>query len=259
MENCISDVRAWMISSKLKINDSKTEFLIIGSRQMVSKVSVDSIKVGNADIIPSNCAHDLGVWLDSRLLMDIHISKICSKSFAQLYKLRKIRQYLTPEATTTIVHAFITSNLDYCNSLLCGLPKCYTDRLQRIQNAAARLVCLMPKFCHITPLLKELHWLPVVFRVRFKVLLFVFKALNGMAPNYLAAMICPTSNNRYSLRSNDTGLLVVPRTNHKSFGDRSFAVCGPVLWNQLPQCLRQETTIEGFKSKLKTHLFKEAF
>ena len=107
--------------------------------------------------------------------MNVHIGKICSKAFRGLYNIRQIRKFLTVQSTKTMIHAFVSSHLDYCNALLFGLPtgKCQLDRVQKVQNAAARVIFQMAKFDHITPALIDLHWLPVTYRVQFKLLLFV--------------------------------------------------------------------------------------
>ena len=157
-----------MFQNKLKLNDSKTEFMIIGTPQQTSKLDVTSIKVGNSLVKPSKTVRNLGLWLDSSLNMETHVSKVCKAAFFMLYNLRHIRKYLDQESAETLVCAFITSKIDYCNGLLFGLPESQTMKLQRIQNACARLVCNSSKFCHITPLLKTLHWLPVRQRIVFK-------------------------------------------------------------------------------------------
>ncbi len=165
MEDCIDELRNWMTAHRLFIQSSKTEFIIIGSRQQLSKVSIDKLRVGEVLISPVSAVRDHGSWLDIHMSMNMHVSKICSKAFRSLYHIKQIRKYLTDDATKILVHAFITSHLDYCNSLLYGIPKYQLNRLQKVLNAAARVVCLVPKFDHITPTLMRLHWLPVKYRV----------------------------------------------------------------------------------------------
>lgn len=191
--------------------------------------------------------------------MSIHIGKICSKAFHGLYKIRQIRKFLSPESTKTLVHAFVTSHLDYCNSLLFGVPKYQTERLQKVLNAAARLIFRIPKFHHISSALYNLHWLPVAYRVHFKLLLLIYKALNNQGPLYIKEYLQPHSVQGHQLRSCDQGLLKVPRTNFKTYGDRAFARSGPFLWNELPLEIRNSPSVTIFKSKLKTHLFKLAY
>jgi hypothetical protein len=155
MEECIAEVRAWLIGHKLLINDTKTEFLIIGSRQQLTKVTINSINVGESMIMPISFVHNLGTWFDNQMSMSVHIGKVCSKAFRGLYNIRQIRKFLTPDSTKTLIHAFVTSHLDYCNSLLYGIPQYQFNRLQRVLNAAARVVCVVPRFEHISPILKQ--------------------------------------------------------------------------------------------------------
>ncbi len=259
MEACISDVRRWMLLNRLMINDSKTEVMLIGTWQQLAKIRVDGIKVGNETITPVNCVKNLGVHQDQNLRMDKHVAAICSKSFYQLYRLRKLRKFLTPEATQTLVHAFITSNLDYCNALFYGMPQYLFDRLQRVQNAAARIVMLVPKFDHISGVMCDLHWLPVKYRVQFKILLLTFKCQYGLAPSYLRDMICDHVPPRSSRSSNVKFVLKVPRTKRKTLGTRSFSFYAPDLWNSLPMEIRSIDDVDTFKSMVKTHLFKKAY
>ena len=133
-----------------------------------------------------------------------NINRTCSSAFYQLYDIRRIRKYLSLPVTKSLVHAFITSRGDYCNSLLYGLPNSRIRKLQRIQNAAARLITGTPRFCHVTPLLFHLHWLPISYRIKFKILLLTFKCLYGLAPNYLIDLISIKKQSRYSLKSNES-------------------------------------------------------
>ena len=277
METCLSDVKEWMLANKLKMNDSKTEFIIIGSRQQLDKIQFDSIKVGNAVVKAVESVRDLGAFFDSTMSMECHIDSKCSVAFRQLYSLRRIRKYLTRQATETLIHSFIFSHLDYCNGLLCDLPQYQIAKLQRIQNMAARLVFKLPKFTHVTPLMVELHWLPVVYRIKFKLCLYVFKGIHGTAPKYICDMFTIHSS-QYSIRRNSViediqfhngnivepiqqssvFYLTVPKTNRVTFERRSLAVAGPKLWNNLPIHLRCIDSLDVFKKQLKTHFFKLA-
>ena len=138
-----------------------------------------------------------------------------------------------------------------------GLPNTLLRKLQSVLNAAARLVSGRRKYDHISPVLKDLHWLPIRQRIKFKLLLLVFKSINGMAPEYMKKKILLKKDN--GLRSSGQNLLIVPRVNTKSYGDRRFSVAGPKYWNLLPRSLRLTTSLDTFKSKLKTFLFIEAY
>lgn len=199
-----------MISHRLLIDDTRTEFLIIGSYQQLSKVSIESIAVGTSIIKPVECVRNLGAWFDNHMSLDTHVVKVCGKAFRDLYTIRQIRKFISEESTKTLVHAFVTSHLDYCNSLLYGIPKYQCDWLQKILNAATRVICVIPKFDHITPFLIKLHWLPVNFRIHFKILLLVFKALEGKPPVYISNLLKPNVAEGYTLRSDNQRTAACP-------------------------------------------------
>ena len=176
-----------------------------------------------------------------------------------LYNISKIRNYLTIDQTKSVVHAYVTPKLDCNNSLLNGLSSTQKSQLQRVQNAAAKVITRHKKHDHATPLLHQLHWLPIEDRITFKVLLLTFRSLNGDGPVYLKDLLSlykPPIN----LRSGkDASLLCVPRTKLKFYGDRAFSVAAAVAWNKLPKEIRSCTSISAFKSQLKTHLFMNRY
>ena len=133
-------------------------------------------------------ARSLGVVLDGSMLFDVHFSDIRRSSFYQLTNLSKIRKYLTQESSEIAVHAFVTSKLEYCNSLLYGSRKMQLKKLQYVQNTAARILTKTRKFDHITPVLSDLHWLPVGYRIFLKILLLVFKSLSKTV-NYIHKLV----------------------------------------------------------------------
>ena len=261
METCISDVKQWMTADKLMLNDDKTEFIVIASRHLLKKTAINTIRVGDCDVGKVSVVRNLGAWFDDQLAMAVHITKICSAAFYHLHNIRRIRKHLSTDSAATLIHSFISSRIDYCNSLLYGVPKCHIDKLQRVQNAAARLVVMQGKSCHITPVLHQLHWLPVLFRINFKVLLLTFKAIRKLAPSYINDLVkIKPSNSRYGLRSNDGILLSY--LNFKTLttlGDRAFVASAPKLWNYLPSDIKMAKSVDTFKKLLKTHLFSKAF
>ena len=151
--------------------------------------------------------------------------------------------------------ALVTSWLDFNNALLFGLPASLLDRLQLAQNAAAKVIMCAKKYDHVTPILHDLHWLPVRQRIVYKMLLIVFKIVHKLdAPEYLASLLSPHAPAR-ALRSSDiTAHLSVPRAK-KAVGERAFSRAAPRLWNSLNGSLRQEQSITAFKKALKTQLF----
>ena len=189
-----------MLQDKLKTNDDKTEFLIIGSRQQLEKIDQCYIRVGDANVQPVTSARNLGSWFDSNLSMSVHVTKSCGAAFFWLHNIKRVSSFLPRDKLEMVIHAFVTNRIDYCNSLLYGLPDCELKKVQRVQNAAARLLTSTGKYDHITPVLRELHWLPVKYRIQFKILLLTFKAIHGMAPDYISRLLHVRQHTRYSLR-----------------------------------------------------------
>jgi len=179
---------------------------------------------------------------------------------------RCVSQWLLPvrqlrprpsDVIKTLVQAFISCRLDYCNSMFYGITDDLMSRLQSVQNAAARLVSGARRYDHITPVLQELHWLPVRRRVDFKIATVVYLSLFGMAPAYDLAADCQlvSDEGRRQLRSANSRTCGVRRT-YSSYGDRCFAAAGSRLWNSLPAHLRQtDVNFEQFKWQIKTLLF----
>ena len=255
--NCISDINNWMAENFLQLNKDKTEILVIGNKELRETVSthLQSVTINIKDQV-----RNLGVIFDSELNMQAHIRNVTKLSFYHLRNIARVKSFLSQADTERLMHCFISSRLDYCNALLSGLPKKEVSRLQIVQNAAARVLTGTRRRAHITPILKSLHWLPVSFRIDFKVLLLVFKSLHGTAPAYLSEMTSWYVPNR-PLRSADTGLLKVPdaRPTTKTYGEAAFSHYGPNLWNSLPETLRVTDSIDVFKRNLKTYLFTIAF
>ena len=148
--------------------------------------------------------------------------------FSQIFLLHKIRPFLTQDAAEVLVQGLVVSKLDYGNVFYYGLPAALIHKLQRVQNAAARLVCGIRKFDHITPILKSLHWLPVQQRIEYKVLLLCFQAIHGLAPDCLSSLLSQHVPIR-CLQSSYQKLLGVPRTKSKTYGDRALSSVAPLL------------------------------
>ncbi|KAI5086446.1 hypothetical protein C0J45_2304, partial [Silurus meridionalis] len=179
-----------------------------------------------------------------------HISQVTKAAFFHLRNISKLRKMLSISDKEKLVHKLMTSRIDYCNAC----PASLINKLQLVQNAAARVLTRSRKYDHITPILSSLHWLPVKFRIDYKLLLFTYKALNGLTPMYLFSLLT-----RYypscSLRSQNFGLLVVPRIATSTKGGRAFSHLALKLWNSLPDSVRGSDTLTQFKCRLKTYLF----
>ena len=257
VEYCVNDLDCWMVNNGLKLNQEKTELVLITS-QFRSRPTLEFIQVGDEKILPKSSARNLGVTIDHCFNLTEHVKKICVSCHYHLRNIAKIRKYLSENTSEILVHAFISSKLDNCNSLLYGLPKHLLNKLRLVQNTAARIVTLTKRFDHITPIMFQLHWLPLNYRIHFKILLLVFKCLNGLAPTYLSDLLHYHNSPRL-LRSSFQNLLAVPKSRLKTYGDRAFSVVAPRLWNKLPLELRSVTSVDQFKTQLKTYLFKLAY
>ncbi|KAG1924644.1 hypothetical protein F2P79_026034, partial [Pimephales promelas] len=193
-----------------------------------------SLLIDGNIVSPSHSVRNLGIIMDSTLSYRTHINHVTKLSFFHLHNIARLRPSLTLSTAEILIHAFITSRLDYCNSLLYGLPTNQLQKLQYIQNSAARLLTHTKSREHITPVLQQLHWLPVRYRIQYKLLLLTYKSLHSLAPSYLTELLVQHQPTRH-LRSYGTNRLTqITRTNRRTLGDRSFAIAAPTLWNSLP-------------------------
>ena len=242
-----------MTENKLKMNESKTEFIIFGTKKQLSKVRQSSIKVGGDSIEAKSVVRNLGSMFDSELKMTNHVNHVLKVCYFQLRQLRTIRKYLTPSALKILIHASVISLL----TTLYGIAETQLDRLQRLQNYAARIATRDFSDVDSSYVLKKRHWLPIRARIQYKIQLLTYKAINNTAPKYLQDMLKEQPSVR-STRASNSGLRLIERKSRLMFGgDRAFSVSAPRLWNKLPASLRSCPNIDSFKRQLKTHLFKE--
>ena len=166
--------------------------------------------------------------------MKAHILNIVRTANMELRRISSICHLLTTEATATLISAFVLSRLDYCNSLLYGCPQHLLNRLQKVQNSAARLILRVPKTDHISPHLASLHWLPISSRIQYKISSICYNCLNSTAPDYLTDLLTIYKPARQLRSSSDTSILSIPTVRIQSFGQRSFSHSAPSVWNTLP-------------------------
>ena len=254
MEACVRDIDAWMAWNQLKLNGDKTELLLLNARHRPLP-PLESLVVCDDVIHRKSHARNIGVMMDSSLTMEQHITNTCKSGFYHLRNISRIRKYLNRQSAESLVHAFVTSRLDFCNSVLYGLPGYLIERLQKVQNAAARVVTFTGKHEHITPVLYNLHWLPVEQRIMYKLVLLAYKALNGLAPKYISDLISIYVPRR-NLRSANSKQLVQPTYNLRTYGFRTFSHAAPFLWNSLPHEVRFAPSVSSFKSKIKTFFLR---
>uniref|UniRef100_A0A8P4KP43 Reverse transcriptase domain-containing protein n=1 Tax=Dicentrarchus labrax TaxID=13489 RepID=A0A8P4KP43_DICLA len=258
LQTCLKDIKSWMTCNFLMLNSEKNEILVLGPKNLRDSLSKDIVSLDGINLASSTTVRNLGVIFDQDLSFNSHIKQTSRTAFFHLRNIRKNRHILSQTDAEKLIHAFVTSRLDYCNSLLSGCPNKSIKTLQLIQNAAARVLTGTRKRDHISPVLASLHWLPVKCRIEFKILLLTYKALHGQAPSYLKELIVPYYPTR-TLRSLNAGLLVVPIVSKSRTGARAFSYQAPLLWNQLPFVVREADTLAKFKSRLKTFLFDKAY
>ena len=263
MELSLDRIIEWMNKNRLKINPTKTELMYIASRRQIKKCSENTIRVGEDRINRTAEVKLLGVWLDEHLSYEQHILKKCKSAMLSIYKIRNLRSYLSQEACQVLIHSLVFSHLDYCNSLLFGLPECVICKIQRVQNIAAKLVLNLGKSESPRLAMFRLHWLPIRYRLDFKIALLMYKCYKGEAPKYLSDLLDIEQRTESSrrLRSHQANnvLYRIPFTRAKTFADRSFSVAGPKIWNGLPTDVQHSETVDSFKTKLKTFLFRKCY
>ena len=261
VSSCIGDIASWMQSNRLQLNAVKTEVMWCSSARRQHQLPTNSLSVCSDTVTPVQSARDLGIYIDSDLSMRTHILKTVSGCFAVLRQLRSIRRSVSPQVMTSLVVSLVFSRLDYGCATLVGLPHHLMDRLQSVMNAAARLVHCSSKFDHITPILRELHWLRDPERITFRLAVLAYCCQHGIGPSYLAADLHRVADveSRQRLRSASSAALVVPRTSNPTIGDRSFQVAAARAWNSLPPLVTSSSSLPVFRRLLKTELFKRSY
>ena len=257
LELCCLEIKRWMLRNRLKLNDEKTEVILLGPQERRNSINLRSIKVGESDIEIVENVRNLGLFLDADLSMTVHVNTVVKNCYFHLRRLGQIRHLLTKEAANALAVATVLSRIDYCNSTLWGINAYQIDRLQKLQNTAARIVCRTNIRDHITPILNDLHWLPVRKRIDHKILSITYSCVYGTAPEYLIETI-PKQQPTRALRSTSQLRIRLPSvdsTNRVRFGGRSFCNAAPKLWNDLPASLKQSKTIQSFRKGLKSYLF----
>ena len=260
IENTLLSVRDWMSANRLKLNPSKTEVIIFGSQQMLKKHTVSNINVAGDKIEVGSCIKYLGAYLDATLSFKDFISQKCRAAAISIRHIFQIRKFINTKIAKQLASALVLSHLDYSNSILCGLPANTIKPLQRIQNWAARVVLGQSKHDSAEAALKELHWLPIVERIDFKIACLVFKCIHKKAPSTLSSTLSFKSFQRSTRAATSSHRhLNEPKTSKKTFASRSFSVYGPELWNSLSPSLKAINDFKVFKKDLKTFLFRRAF
>ena len=261
MSECVDDVSLWMKSNRLQLNPGKTELLWCSSGRRQHQIPTGPMRIGNTSILPASAVRNVGVFIDSDITLRAHVVATVRACFAALRQIRSVQRSVPPHALLTLIRALVISKVDYCNSVLVGVSGHLLNKLQSVLNAAARMVFSARKSQHISPLLRDLHWLRVPERIQFRLCVLAYRCLHGMAPPYLADSLHRVADTagRHHLRSADNETLVVPTTRRSTLGDRAFPVAAARAWNGLPSSIRGCASLSAFRRELKTHLFRSTF
>ena len=206
------------------MNDSKTEFIYFGWPSQLLKCIINNININNEIVQRISSTKYLGAYLDSRLDFKQHIRTKCKVAMLNLHKIKSARKNLTRTACNKLVVSLVLSHLDYANGILGGLPKVSIDKMQAGQSMAAKITLEKRNYDSTTRCLEQLHWLPIKFRIEYKIISKVHKCLHDGVPPYLTRLI---EYNQPRRPCQDKNRLLVPKTSKKTFAARSFSVLGP--------------------------------
>ena len=241
----LKNLEFWMNEHFLKLNPDKTEIILFtpdSSRKLIGLVHPYT-----GHIRLKNNVKLLGVNLDDTLTLEPHVNSVISSCYFHLRDLGKLKHNLSSDDLSTLTHSVISSKLDYCNVILFGLNSSLIEKLQKVQNAAARLINKIPRRKSVRNEIGKLHWLRVKERCVYKILLIVYKRLYCTCPSFLCNILEISDPERKKLKC----------TYYETkYGRRAFRFSAPRLWNQLSLEMRTEKSIDTFKKKLKTYLFK---
>ena len=254
LENCIRDIRSWMKSNLLKLNDDKTEFLVLDTRKNFETAGNFSLKIGNNITQQSECIRNFGMLWDKEL-GTAHVNQLTSGLYYTIRKIAWIRHLIDRVTTKILMQALVLTRLDYCNSTFIGCTQYNLSKLQRVQNMAARVIFKLQNHNCITLHISNLHWLK---ELTLRWLFWCSNALWGMAPSYLQELVT-TEHRHTGLRSSTNELLPITRSRIALVHNGSFSSVGLRLWNSLPIAMWTAENTEIFKTKFKTYLFSHSY
>ena len=262
LNRVMTDVKRWMDSKQLKLNEDKTECLIIGKKCALKNLTVlpHSFNVLGTEIKVLEEVKDLGVTLDKHLSLNEQINKTVKVARFNLRNIAFIRRYLDEKSIKMLVQNQVINRLDYCNSLYYKLPKYQLRKMQLIMNKAARLIKSVSPYDRITPVLIELHWLPIQARIVYKVCVLTFQAMMTGKPEYIRKLLTPFNINTSIVvrHASEEHRLFEPRS-ETDIGFRAFKMSAPRLYNKLPKDVKDSPNITLFKKRLKTFLFTDCY
>ena len=258
----MKDINEWMVQNFLKLNEDKTDALVISPKYHNVHENIEKLKLNlKGDTVElKDDVISLGVLFETKLSMSSFVNKIVNACNSHIRNLWYLASKLSFKMKIQLVHTLIHSRLDYCNSILYGISSKDMARLQKAQNSAVRFIFGRGKRSHVTKLLMKVHFLPVRYRILFKIALLVYKCINNNAPLYLKELILLREPTNFSLRiDNDFFLLNNPNPPHLKCTEKSFCYSAPKIWNSLPYNIRSSESVTAFKKKIKTFYFQKAY
>ena len=262
VDDIMTDISDWMKKKRLKLNENKTECILIGSKSSLANYKdFRTININDMPISLSDDVRDLGVTIDRELNMQKQISNVVKAANFQLQNIAHIKRYLDEDCLKMLINSLVISKIDYCNSLYHNLPANQLKKLQDILYRSARLITGSPRRDRITPILIDLHWLPLKARIEYKICVLTFLALKTNEPGYLKEKlrkyVLPDTQTQTRYAS-DIHRLDQP-TSKSKYGDRAFSHSAPRLYNKLQNHIKDSENITIFKKKLKTYLFGKSY
>ena len=266
INQCLAEIKAWMVQNFMKLNEAKTELLLIGKPLVLAKCNLEvNIQFGDTEIAPTECKGDkwksLGIKLDENLTMERQLNSVKQKCSWTMNNMRRIGYYLDEGVKIMMVKQLVISKLDYCNSLYMNLPKTRLKKLKSILNGCVRFIYNIKDWQDdLIPYYKKAHILPIEERIFFKVCLLSYKIVYDKAPGYLKQLIemepsCTDSQKTRAKPAEDNLRMKLPKMHKTKASERRFSVHAPAAWNSLPLRIRSITNIDSFKGMLKNHLF----
>ena len=263
---CLEEIKTWMVNNYMKLNEDKTELLIMGRPHILKKFDLEvSLQFGSTVIIPTECKGDnwksLGVKLDRSLTMERQINSVKQKCYWTMTNLRTIGRYLDESVKLMMVKQLVVSKIDYCNALYMNLPKTRLKKLGSLLNNGVRFIYnVTDRDVDLLPYYKKAHILPIQERIFFKVCLLAYKIIHGSAPPYLQELVerdCNEAGRTRSTSTVDDFRLKVPKIPlmNPSLMSRRFTYYAPISWNSLPLEIRSISTVFTFKRILKNYLY----
>jgi len=259
LHNCLASLHEWFSQNGLVINPDKSEVVLFSTAQQarISPPAIQQVDVAGCPVPVSDKVKILGVTLDRHLTFSNHVQNVCKSAQFHTRALRHIRSSLTMDMAKTVACALVNSRFDYCNSVLHGTTESNIAKLQRAQNALARVVTYTRRTEHIRPVLQNLHWLPISYRIEYKLATLAYKIRATGSPAYLQSSVRDYVPSR-QLRSSTMQLIATVPT-RTQIARRSFSQAAPSVWNSLPYEIRTAETFERFRTCLRTHLYRLAF